>query len=226
MSAAPMTDAGAWCFPPETTEFLTELRANNDRSWFAAQAQRYEMAIKRPAAELCDILSARLHTLTGRRHVADIFRIQRDLRFSKDKRPYHAHLHIAFKPDGKSDAAATFMLGVDPDGLCVGAGVITFSKAQLAAYRNRASGGEGDSLAELLARCRHQGARIDAPELSRPPRGYAFTTRNGELLRRKSLTAWIDRAPDTIASRGFIERCLVDCERVKPIYDWLTGLNC
>lgn len=72
---------------PETTAFLAALRANNDRAWFGAHKADYEAHLKHPgdqfAVAVADAMAARI----GTPHDYRVFRIQRDVRFARDKPP-------------------------------------------------------------------------------------------------------------------------------------------
>jgi len=94
-----MTEAKPFeAFPGDALTFLQDLRANNERAWFNEHKKTYETAIKQPAEAFCRAMATALETLTDQPHGHKIFRIHRDVRFSKDKTPYNTHLHIAFTP--------------------------------------------------------------------------------------------------------------------------------
>ena len=81
-------------FPPDALAFLRELTANNDRAWFLANKSRYETQVRDPVSSLVTDLAARLaKTKTPLRGDAkrSLFRINRDVRFSKHKNPYKTY---------------------------------------------------------------------------------------------------------------------------------------
>ena len=82
-----------------TATFLGRLRANNDRQWFDAHRDEYEAHAKWPGEAFAWVLASQLEAATDEPHEYCIFRIHRDVRFSKDKTPYNAHLHISFSPN-------------------------------------------------------------------------------------------------------------------------------
>ena len=78
-------------FTKETTEFLLNLRENNKREWFHANKKVYEKHVKNPFKEFISELIFRIQefdTDMGFEAKDAIFRINRDMRFSKDKSPY------------------------------------------------------------------------------------------------------------------------------------------
>lgn len=92
-------------FTPDFIQFLRELPANNNRDWFLENKKRYEKSVKIPfekfISELIDELKkedTRLKDITAKEC---IFRINRDVRFSKDKSPYKIHVSALISPTGR-----------------------------------------------------------------------------------------------------------------------------
>ena len=78
-------------FPPAAFAFLKGLAENNEREWFEARRDTYEQSLREPMKELIEEMDARLATfapeITGTVK-GSMFRIHRDIRFSKNKAPY------------------------------------------------------------------------------------------------------------------------------------------
>ena len=139
-------------FPAETLTFLRELSANNSREWFQANKKTYEAVYKSAAKAFCAEMESQLTALTGIPHTSKVFRINRDLRFSKDKTPYNNHLHISFIPEGHGSAPPCWFFGLAPDYLSIGTGLFAFDKQSLETYRSRVDGKPGEALSSILAR--------------------------------------------------------------------------
>jgi len=77
-------------FPAEAVEFLTALKANNNKAWFEHNKPVYRDHVKAPSEHFAAHMEGVLSRLTGTLMTAKIFRIHRDVRFSKDKTPYKA----------------------------------------------------------------------------------------------------------------------------------------
>lgn len=209
----------------ETTRFLAELKDNNSREWFEAHKARYEDVFKHSAARFCEEMAERLMDETGLRYRAKVFRIHRDVRFSKDKTPYNAHLHMSFTPqDGGADAPA-WMIGLDSEKLVMGAGIFMFSKDRLEAWRAMVDSAEGEQLAALLARLEEDGARIEEPELKRVPAPYATDHPHAGLLRRKGLVVWTDAAKQAdIYGAAGPGQCWMRLQPFMPVFERLRDL--
>lgn len=213
-------------FHQNTLTFLKDLQANNDRDWFAEHKPRYQADVEAPAKFFADIMAQELEGLTGRTQKAKIFRIYRDVRFSKDKRPYNAHVHISFVPDGIADPPA-WLFGFAPHYFTLGCGVFALEKEKLAAFRARvtASAESGQVIADLLSEQERLGGRISEPELKRVPSGLPKDHPHATLLRHKSLAVWRDQASiEAVTKQDLIQNCLKQFADLKPVYDLLLSL--
>lgn len=193
-------------------EFLAELKANNNRDWFQDNKKAYEAKVKNPGTSLGEGFAESLAALTGSGMKHKLFRINRDIRFSKDKTPYNTHLHLSWTGGG----AAAFMFGVSPDYVTAGAGVFGLQKEPLDRFR-AAIDAHGDELSAEIDSLVKQGYRIDEPELKRVPAPYDKDHPHGGLLRRKSLALWrdFDGPVDDVALFKAFEALL-------PIYRFLN----
>lgn len=126
-----------------TIRFLRDLAANNSKAFFDENRNRYEGEVKGPFRDLCREIVGRLHggevSLPGidPARLAEIpenpreavMRINRDLRFSKDKSPYHTYLRAAFVPGGRKSGNAGLYLTIEPDTVGAGGGVYKAPRA-------------------------------------------------------------------------------------------------
>jgi len=117
-------------FGPELFAFLSDLRANNNREWFAANRQRYEEELLEPALAFIEAFAPRLEKISPhfradpRPSGGSLFRIYRDTRFAKDKTPYKTNLGIHFRHERAKDAHAPgYYLHIGPDEVFAGGGI-------------------------------------------------------------------------------------------------------
>src|SRR5262249_55693356 len=117
-------------FGPQLFSFLTDLRANNNREWFAANKQRYEEQLLEPALAFIEAFAPRLEKISPhfladpRPSGGSLFRIYRDTRFAKDKSPYKTNLGIHFRHERAKDAHAPgYYLHIGPDEVSAGGGI-------------------------------------------------------------------------------------------------------
>ncbi len=132
------------------TDFFKELKGNNNKEWFHANKKRYENDVKGPFLELLSELLPILHEWDNR-ILTDgkkaLFRINRDVRFSKDKTPYHTILKAGFSPNGKKSMLPGYYLGISADTVHVGGGLFTVKPPELKAVRNYIANNVDDFLA-------------------------------------------------------------------------------
>ncbi len=214
------------CFAPDALRFLAELKANNSRDWFAQNRAAYDTFVKAPAKGFAAEMTHALGALTGREHDSKIFRINRDIRFSKDKTPYNAHIHMAFTPRGLTGTPPMWFFGVSPEALSLGCGVFQYDKAGLTAFRTAMAGPQGAELLALSQRLRDAGVRIGEPALKRVPPGFDKDHPHAEALRRKGFSAWIDRDdPGSVTVPGVVARVVEDLAPLLPVYRLLSTLG-
>lgn len=180
---------------PDARAFLAELAVHNSRDWFAGQKNRYDTTVKAPAQLLLDQVAYDLGRQTGVPLTPKLFRPQRDVRFSKDKTPYHTHLHMMWSIGGSGPKQPALFFGLSPDYVKIGGGIMGFDKTTLTGWRNAVDGPFGDQVHQVLDDLAMLGLAAAEPELKRIPAPFGKDTRHGDLLRRKSLTLWRD-VPD------------------------------
>jgi uncharacterized protein (TIGR02453 family) len=117
-------------FGTELFSFLADLKANNNREWFAANKQRYEEQLLEPALAFIDAFAPRLEKISphfradARPSGGSLFRIYRDTRFSKDKTPYKTNVGIHFRHERAKDAHAPgYYLHIGPGEVFAGGGI-------------------------------------------------------------------------------------------------------
>lgn len=125
-------------FDPEAFAFLGDLKANNDRQWFNARKDQYEVLLKKPMADLCFALADGFE-LAGLPLRSDPkkspFRIYRDTRFSNDKSPYKTHVSAYFSRDLTKGAQGGVYLHLEPGRCFVGGAHYHPDPKQLTALR-------------------------------------------------------------------------------------------
>src|SRR4051794_18703539 len=131
-------------FSPALFAFLSELADHNDRAWFAAHKSRYVAEVQEPALAFVEDVGMRLPEEVSRHMVADprpsggsLFRIHRDVRFSKDKSPYKTHVGIQFRHERTRDAHAPgFYLHLEPGSVFLACGTWRPERDTLHAIRS------------------------------------------------------------------------------------------
>jgi uncharacterized protein (TIGR02453 family) len=221
--------ARAFRFPAETVKFLTDLRAHNHKAWFDANRARYELGFVEPAKAFVEVIGPQLDELVPPIHAepsvgGSIFRINRDIRFSSDKRPYKDHLDFWFWEGERKTAVSGLFLRVWPDGVVVGAGAHGFDKYQLGTYRDAvAEATAGAELATIANDLLVAGHEIGGETYKRVPRGYAADGIGERLLRHSALFVHAELPVQTATSSKFIDTVLGHWRRFVPLHRWLVA---
>jgi len=222
-------------FGPDTIEFLRELSGNNDREWFADNRERYETAIRANAESFILELGSRLAAPypsvvydIRRNGAGSLMRINRDIRFSPDKRPYKENVGIIFPlAPGKKVEAPIFYFHIEPGSAFFYGGQHVFAPEVLERYRQAVDDPKtGKSLGDILELLRSEGIRpMEEPSYKRVPRPYAADHPRADLLRQAALGVGIDLGPEDLARTGLVDRCLEAALRMKPLMEWIGAMN-
>ena len=128
-------------FTAETIDFLWELRMNNSREWMEENRDRYKRVLKEPFDSLAAALVAESIAFGGREMKCSVSRINRDIRFSKDKSPYRASRWVVLYDAALQGTAwkerPSFYFELSPEGYEHGLGMWCSPSAFLAAYRRK-----------------------------------------------------------------------------------------
>src|SRR5271154_706606 len=134
-------------FPKDFFVFFRELKENNERAWFEANKQRFRDSVQAPMSAFIAAMAPRLRkiskhfTADPRPNGGSMFRIYRDVRFSKDKRPYKEHAACHFRHAlGKDAHAPGFYMHFGPDEVFFGGGLWVPPPEALAKIREAISG--------------------------------------------------------------------------------------
>lgn len=215
-------------FSEDTFEFLRELAANNNREWFEANRERYETHYKGAALRFIVDFAPRLaaispHFRADPRPVGgSLFRIYRDMRFSRDRRPYKTHLDMHFRHELAADVHAPgFYLHIAPGDVYVGSGIWHPDSGTLRRIR--------DAIVEdpdrWTAARDEPGFRewfgLDGDHLKRAPRGYDPAHPQLEDLKRKDFTAGAELLPDAVTHADFVDEFAEICDAATPFMRWL-----
>ena len=214
---------------PELFTFFRELKANNNREWFQAHKRRYEAQVRAPLLRFIADFGLRLaelspHYLADARPVGgSLFRINRDIRFSKDKSPYKTAAGLQFRHEsGKDVHAPGFYLHLEPGSVFAGVGLWQPEAKALAKIR--------EAIVADPARWQQASAaeefravyQLGGESLQRPPKGYDPEHPLIEDLKRKDFIASVAFSEADVCAPDFIDRYSELCRQAAPFMAFLT----
>lgn len=177
-------------FPQSTIKFLIALSRNNNREWFEKNRHRFDFELLQPSVQFVIDLGEKLSTISPNINAIpkidkSIFRIHRDVRFSKDKAPYKTNLGLYFwEGKGKKMECSGYYFHIDPKLFFLGAGMYMFSKDQLKKYREVVSDPvKGKQLVDIISKLlTKKNIMLGGKTYKKTPRGFDPEYKYNELL--------------------------------------------
>lgn len=208
-------------FGDKALPFLKALGFHQSRDWFTDNRDLYEAHLDTPRALLIDDLAAALAEakipLTCSRK-ASVFRINRDVRFAKDKRPYNTHVSmIVTRSGGKKDQGLVY-LHISPDESFIAAGFYQMEGDEQRAFREAIVSRKAEFLA-AIAPLQALGYVLDASDcLKKTPRGFEDVTdpSTAELLKLKHLTLSRRFGPERLEGRLLFDDMMAAARAAQP----------
>ncbi len=188
--------------------FLEELKENNNREWFNENKNRY-LATKDDFDEIVAFLIkeiAKFDSGVANLHPREcVFRIYRDVRFSKDKSPYKINFGAAFNKGGKKNPVGTYYIHIEPENSFIGGGMWMPSGDVLKKVRSEIYYNV-EEFKKILNNSKFKstfGELMDE-KLKRPPKGFPADFPDVELLKYKSYVVGKRFGDAEIIQEGFI----------------------
>ena len=212
-------------FGPEFFEFLAELQENNDREWFQANKERYESDVRDQLVAFVADFAGPLRKISPHM-VADprptggsIFRIYRDVRFSKDKSPYKTQAAAHFRHEvGKEVHGPGYYIHLAPGEVFAGAGMWHPEAATLGKVR--------DAMVAHPKRWKQAAysprLKLEGESLKRPPKGYDADHPLIEDLKRKDFIVSQSFSQGDAQGAKFMDQFSDFCRKSSPLMEFLT----
>ena len=215
-------------FRPAFFKFLRDLQANNDRAWFQANKSRYEAEVKQPAQAFISDFGPRLRKIS-RHFVADprpvggsLFRIYRDVRFSKDKSPYKTNCAMQFRHRQAKDIHAPgYYLSLSPGEVYVGAGIYHPDGKALQRIRAAIAGDPARWRRILRAPAFAERFELGGESLKRAPKGFDPDHPLIEDLRRKDFFGATQLTRKAVYAADFVDDYARLCRAASPLVRFL-----
>jgi uncharacterized protein (TIGR02453 family) len=212
-------------FGEKAIPFLKALDFHQSREWFQENRDLFERELREPFGDLVETLTERFAGiglgLKGDRKKS-LFRINRDVRFSKDKHPYNRHLSAILSPDGSKMEQGVFFVYVGLD-RCFAAVAWWQPQPALLLAMRRAIADRPDEFRKLVKALERNGLKLDPQEcLKRLPRGFECVAepdlcaaiRNRHFVVRHAID------PAAIHSPALADELVDFAMRARPLLDW------
>ena len=213
----------------DTLQFLDDLKANNNRDWFLENKKRYESFKKDYQQLVADLLDA-MKPLDPSLEMLEVqnctFRINRDIRFSKDKTPYKSHLGIWLSSGAKGLNRSGYYIHLEKGASFIAGGLYCPESEDLKKMRKEIAFFYED-LEAILAEKDFKSEfgdfdRNEKDTLKNPPRGYDKEHPAVELLKLKSFEASQKIDFSAASKKDFVAVMSQKLIALKPLNDYIN----
>ena len=186
-------------FPKRSAAYLNKLSKNNNREWFEANRDLYNSDLLEPCAQFVVEMGDRLQDIDPDivaipKVDKSIFRLHRDVRFSKDKTPYKTNAGLYFwNGKMKKMDASGFYFHLEPKLFGVGLGIYMFPPHLLKKYRDIVSNSlAAKELHQIIRALEKKGYTIGGKKYKKTPKGYDGNTLYPGYLLYDGIYAWYE----------------------------------
>jgi uncharacterized protein (TIGR02453 family) len=210
-----------------TLDFLLKLKKNNSKEWFDKNRPLYEAAKANVENYISQVLvgmasiDRRFGTLAAKKCM---FRINRDVRFSKNKSPYKTNFGASLNPGGKKDPGAGYYIHIEPGSSFMGGGIYMPEPAMLQAVRQEIDydlKGFQKTLSDKKFK-KIFGGLETIEKLQRPPKGYDESNPAVDILKHKHFIVSATLSDKDLLSKGLVKQTVTAFEAMHPFIDFLN----
>jgi uncharacterized protein (TIGR02453 family) len=213
-----------------TLKFLKDLKKNNNKEWFDANRKKYDLAKSDFASFFQQVIDsfcktdASLSTVTSKNC---LFRINRDVRFAKDKSPYKTNMGAYLNANGKKSMTAGYYLHIQPRNSFVGGGIYQPDAEALKKVRQEIDY-NFDVFKNIINNKNFRAVYTEGLsanndiKLSRPPKGYDENNASIEFLKLKSIVATSPLTDAQVTDKKFVATIVKAFETLHPMILFLN----
>ena len=210
-------------FEKSAFQFLSDLKENNNREWFTEHKPRFT-EIQNDVKKLFSEMQVNLEKHDEIEKMK-IYRIYRDVRFSKDKTPYNPRLAVSFSRLGKQLRGGYF-LQIKPGETLIGGGFWQPEKEDLLRIRKEIELDATDFRAILndTNYIKHFGKTFEGEELKSAPRGFDKEHPDVDLLRKKGFIAIQNFTDKEVLAPNFLEEVDNSFKALRPFFNLFSDV--
>ncbi|MEE9165543.1 MAG: DUF2461 domain-containing protein [Nitrospinota bacterium] len=222
-------------FTKKTITFLRGLEKNNSKEWFDENRDLYDDHLMMPATLYVKEMGEKLKTISpgivaDPRRDKSIFRLNRDVRFGANKKPYKTHLGIYFW-DGKGKKLENpgFYFQLDKSKIMFGVGMHIFPREMLNPYRDAVTDPEmGGELKKIITKIsKNTGYKHGWTKYKKVPKGYDPDHPNKDYLLYGGIGfMYEEKNPKALFDKKFIDYSFKIFNDMSPLHKWLKKTNC
>jgi len=214
---------------PATIKFLKDLKKNNNKVWFDANRNKYELA-KKDFAEfvqtIIDKHAKKDSTIKELKAKDCMFRINRDIRFSKDKTPYKTNFGASINRGGRKSVFAGYYFHFEPGEHFVGGGIWIPMPPELKKIRQEIDYNL-DEFKKIVGSKKFKSVygelyKEENVSLSKVPQGFEKDNPAAEYLKLKSILALKKLKETDITSKNLEKQVLEAFDALQPLIEFIN----
>lgn len=206
--------------------FLTELSNNNHKEWFDNHKESYlqaKLEMEELVQEIIEEFSKYDPSIADQQAKKCVFRIYRDVRFSKNKTPYKNNMGAFIVPGGKKSGKAGYYLHLEPGNSFIAGGIHRPESAILKKVREEILYNTKDfkKITHAKSFVSYFGA-VNGEKLKRPPKGFPVDFEDMELLKFKSYTVVHAISDEEILQARFSDKVIAVFNKMKDFNHFIN----
>ncbi len=207
--------------PLSVFRFLKELKQNNNREWMQVHKKRYlenEKALKQFYQAVTEELNKTDSILKTK-----VFRINRDLRFSKDKTPYNTHRSVSFSRAG-AERRGGYYLRIEPGNSLLAGGFFAPEPADLFRIRKEFEA-DASEIEKILNQPKFKtafGGFNREKSVKTAPKGFDKNHPNIDLLRLKSFYVVHSFSDEEVVAANFLNNVIFHFKLLRPFFNYMS----
>ena len=213
-------------FNEDFLNFFSELAENNHKGWFDENRKRYEKNVKEPFRQFIRYLieHLRIHDPELQVEPKDVvFRINRDIRFSKDKTPYKTHAAANIAKNGRKDEKPGFYVHFGRDAAILGGGAYSVNTERLQQIRELIS----EQLAEFHDIIKNKAfidfwGTVQGEQNKRIPKEFRPIYEKEPLIANKQFYVYRELDPELVLSDDLLKYVMDYYSALKPFNEFLN----
>lgn len=213
-----------------TIKFLTDLKKNNTKEWFDKNKKNYETAKQNFIELTTEVLAGIAKTDISLAHLEAkkcIFRINRDVRFSKDKSPYKTNFGMSISKGGKASSAAGYYFHLEPGQCFIGGGIYMAMPDEVKKIRQEIDYNWAD-FKKIISNKKFATTYKDLDlskefTLVRPPKGYEENNVAIKYLKLKSWVATTKLSDEDLMSKDLVKKVVTTFETLFPLISFINN---
>lgn len=204
-------------------DFLLDLKENNTRDWMQFHKKRY-LKNEKTLKSFCQQIEIELNKIDMIDKLK-IFRINRDVRFSKDKTPYNVHRSASFSRAG-AQLRGGYYLRIEPGNSMMGGGFFSPEPSDLLRIRKEFEM-DDQEIRTILNDSKFKqtfGGFNTEYEVKTAPKGFSKEHQAIDLIRKKAFFVTKPYTNIEVTNAGFLEQLIVDYQLLRPFFDYMSDI--